>query len=85
MLGYDEVYPCSSFVEGVAWSAYLANTTRWTSVDEAIDDVYELYRNDHTAGVYYYVLRLRKDSSLDRGLNIIDNSNKRPCSEAWLL
>ena len=26
---------------------------------------------------YYYVLRLRKDSSLDRGLNIIDNSNKK--------
>lgn len=85
LLGYDEVYPCSSFVEGVAWSAYLANPTRWTSVDEAIDDVYELYRNDHTVGVYYYVLRLRKGSPQDQGLMIIDNSNKKPCSEAWLI
>lgn len=85
LLGYDEVYPCSPFVEGVAWSAYLANPARWTSVDEAIDDVYELYRNEHTSGVYYYVLRLRKGGSLDRGLNIIDNSNKKPCSKAWLI
>lgn len=85
LLGFDEVYPNAPIVEGVAWSAYLSNPGRWPSIDSAMDDVYKLYCREGTAGVYYYVLRLRKDSGGHDVLQVIDHASKIPCTRPWMI
>lgn len=85
LLGFDEVYPNSPIVEGVAWSAYLSSPESWTTIDAAMDNVYKLYRSDRTVGVYYFLLRLRKGGGGRGTISVIDHANRRSCTGAWMI